>query len=126
MIIKEIKLDSFRSYEFLEIPINKGITLFYGDNGSGKSSILKLISKLYEPSSGQIFVDGININRLSTYSLRKGIAHVTQDSILFDGSIEENMRIGDLPVSKETIKWALDIACCDQFISLLENGINAS
>ena len=58
--------------------------------------------------------------------MRKAIAHVTQDSILFDGSIEENMRIGDLPVSKETIKWALDIACCDQFISLLEYGINTS
>ncbi len=43
MIIKEIKLDSFRSYEFLEIPINKGITLFYGDNGSGKSSIIESI-----------------------------------------------------------------------------------
>ena len=97
-----------------------------GQSGSGKSSILKLISKLYEPTAGQIFVDGVNINRLSTYSLRKGIAHVTQDSILFDGSIEENMRIGDLPVNKETIKWALEIACCDQFISLLEYGINTS
>tara|TARA_B100000123_G_C25716686_1_gene422505 strand:- start:736 stop:1380 length:645 start_codon:yes stop_codon:yes gene_type:complete len=97
-----------------------------GQSGSGKSSILKLISKLYEPTAGQIFVDGININRLSTYSLRKGIAHVTQDSILFDGSIEENMRVSDLPVSKETINWALDIACCDQFISLLEYGINTS
>ena len=97
-----------------------------GESGSGKSSILKLISKLYEPTAGQIFVDGININRLSTYSLRKVIAHVTQDSILFDGSIEENMRIGDLPVNKETIKWALEIACCDQFISLLEYGINTS
>ncbi len=43
MIIKEIKLESFRSYEFLEIPINKGITLFYGDNGSGKSSIIESI-----------------------------------------------------------------------------------
>ena len=43
MIIKEIKLDCFRSYEFLEIPINKGITLFYGDNGSGKSSIIESV-----------------------------------------------------------------------------------
>ena len=43
MIIKEIKLDSFRSYEFLEIPIKKGITLFYGDNGSGKSSIIESV-----------------------------------------------------------------------------------
>ncbi|MDC3089358.1 peptidase domain-containing ABC transporter, partial [Prochlorococcus sp. AH-716-N03] len=105
---------------------NHKLLSIVGESGSGKSSILKLISKLYEPSSGKIFVDGININRLSTYSLRKGIAHVTQDSILFDGSIEENMRIGDLPVSKETIKWALDIACCEQFISLLEYGINTS
>ena len=105
---------------------NHNLLSIVGESGSGKSSILKLISKLYVPSSGQIFVDGININRLSTYSLRKGIAHVTQDSILFDGSIEENMRIGDLPVSKEKIKWALDMACCDQFISLLEYGINTS
>ena len=105
---------------------NHNLLSIVGESGSGKSSILKLISKLYEPISGQIFVDGININRLSTNSLRKGIAHVTQDSILFDGSIEENMRIGDLPVSKEKIKWALDIACCDQFISLLEYGINTS
>ena len=43
MIIKEIKLDCFRSYEFFEIPINKGINLFYGDNGSGKSSIIESI-----------------------------------------------------------------------------------
>ncbi len=105
---------------------NHNLLSIVGESGSGKSSILKLISKLYEPTAGQIFVDGVNINRLSTYSLRKGIAHVTQDSILFDGSIEENMRIGDLPVSKETINWALDIACCDQFISLLEYGINTS
>ena len=105
---------------------NHKLLSIVGQSGSGKSSILKLISKLYEPTAGQIFVDGININRLSTYSLRKGIAHVTQDSILFDGSIEENMRVSDLPVSKETINWALEMACCDQFISLLEYGINTS
>ena len=52
MIIKEIKLDSFRSYEFLETPINKGITLFYGDNGSGKSS---LIESVYFSLTGKSF-----------------------------------------------------------------------
>ena len=76
MIIKEIKLDSFRSYEFLEIPINKGITLFYGDNGSGKSSI---IESIYFSLTGKSFRSN------DTNNLIQNKKSQTQTLLVFEG-----------------------------------------
>ena len=75
MIIKEIKLDCFRSYEFLETPINKGITLFYGDNGSGKSSI---IESVYFALTGKSFRTN------DTNNLIQKNKNQTQTLIVFD------------------------------------------
>ena len=75
MIIKEIKLDCFRSYEFLEIPINKGINLFYGDNGSGKSSI---IESIYFSLTGKSFRTN------DTNNLIQKNKNQTQTIIVFD------------------------------------------
>ena len=76
MIIKEIKLDSFRSYEFLEIPINKGITLFYGDNGSGKSSI---IESVYFSLTGKSFRTNDTNNLIQNKKTQ------TQSLLVFEG-----------------------------------------
>ena len=75
MIIKEIKLDCFRSYEFLETPINNGITLFYGDNGSGKSSI---IESVYFALTGKSFRTN------DTNNLIQKNKNQTQTLIVFD------------------------------------------
>ena len=76
MIIKEIKLDSFRSYEFLEIPINKGITLFHGDNGSGKSSI---IESIYFSLTGKSFRTNDTNNLIQNKKTQ------TQSLLVFEG-----------------------------------------
>lgn len=89
---KEVKFDQTKVFEKLNftIPANKTVA-FVGRSGSGKSTILGLISKLYEVDGGEVLIDGVNINDLSKDSLRSTIALVNQFPYIFDMSIKENL-----------------------------------
>lgn len=92
-----------------------------GGTGSGKSTLINLISRFYDPSSGNIFIDGHNLKDYPLYQIRKKIGFVPQTPVLFTGSIAENMKIGNPTASDDDIKLALNIAQASEFVDKLPN-----
>ena len=115
----------------LSLIIKKGETVaLVGQSGSGKSTIANLISRFYDISEGEIRVDGKNIKEVNLKSLRKLIGLVTQDSILFNDSIKNNLLIGKEDANDQEIIQALKIANAWEFVKELpetiENNIGDS
>ncbi len=92
---------------------------FVGKSGSGKTTIFNLISKMYTLESGNIYIDGYDINTLTEDSIRGNIALISQNPYLFNMSIKDNLRLVNKNVSDEEIKKACQLACLDDFIELL-------
>ena len=111
----------------LSFKIKKGETVaLVGQSGSGKSTVANLISRFYDINDGEIKIDGKNIKNINLKSLRKLIGLVTQDSILFNDSIKNNLLIGNEDANDEEIIEALKIANAWEFIKDLPNTINAN
>ncbi|WP_270501355.1 ABC transporter ATP-binding protein [Clostridium butyricum] len=91
-------------------------TAFIGSTGSGKSSIINLIPRFYDPSSGEVLIDGINIKNIDLHELRKNIGYVPQKGILFSGTIKSNLSYVDKNASDENILRAASIAQAMEFI----------
>ena len=107
----------------LEIPNGK-ITALVGPSGSGKSSILNLIPRFYDPKSGAILIGNQNIRHLTMQSLRSKIALVNQEPILFDMSIKDNILYGNPNASDQEIESASKSSASDEFITKLPDGYN--
>ena len=105
----------------LEIAANK-TTAIVGATGSGKSTLVKLLLRLYEIQSGNIFVDGIEIRELELRSLRSCIGWVSQDVFLFHGSVLENITYGSFGATVDQIVEAAKIGEAHEFIQSLPNG----
>ena len=104
---------------------NQGeVTALVGASGSGKTSILRLISRLYDCDSGQILIDGKDIKNISTESLFKDISIVFQDVTLFNTTILDNIRLGRENATDEEVKEAAKAANCMDFIEKLAQGFN--
>ena len=95
-----------------------------GLSGSGKSTMTKLLPRLYNLESGRILVDGYDISKVELYSLRQQIGIVPQDSLLFEGSIQENIALTMPDASSEQIIEAAKVAVAHDFIMELPNGYN--
>jgi len=93
-----------------------------GRSGSGKSTIMKLLPRLYEPDKGRILIDGYDIAKLQLSSVRRQIGIVPQDSLLFDGSIRENISLTSPDTTSEEIAEAARIAGAHDFIMELPGG----
>ena len=91
-----------------------------GSTGSGKSTLVKLIPRLYDPDSGEILIDGVNIKEYSLERLRESIGFVQQKVTLFSGSIEENVRYGKVDASAYEMKGAAESAAALEFIEKLD------
>lgn len=100
------------------------VTALVGGSGSGKTTILKLISRLYDYSDGTISIDGKNIKNISTETLFKNISIVFQDVTLFNTSVLENIRLGNQNASDDEVKNAARLANCMDFIGKLSEGFN--
>lgn len=98
------------------------VTALVGASGCGKTSILRLVSRLYDYQNGKICIDGKDIKGISTNALFDKIAIVFQDVTLFNSSVMENIRIGRQSASDEEVKEAARLANCTEFIEKLENG----
>lgn len=118
----EFKNVSFRYHTELvlknvSLEIQRGQTVaLIGESGSGKSTMANLLERFYDPTEGDILIDGMSIQRISLTSLRKNIALVTQDVFLFNDSIEGNIRSGDYSKSNEDIIPAAKAANANDFI----------
>ena len=93
-----------------------------GQSGSGKSTLMKLLPRLYEPEQGRIFIDDYDIAKVNLSSLRRQIGIVPQDSLLFEGTVAENIALNDPQASTEAILEAAKIACAHDFIMGLGQG----
>ena len=105
----------------LEIPHGVFVAVV-GTSGSGKSTLTKLLARLYQPEEGTVLVDSIDISKVELYSLRRQIGIVPQETVLFDGSVEENITLTNPDASSEEIVEAATIACAHDFIMDLPAG----
>ena len=95
-----------------------------GQSGSGKSTMMKLLLRLYEPESGRILMDGYDITKVELYSLRRQIGVVPQETLLFDGTVQDNIALTNPDASTDEIIEAARIAVAHEFIMNLPNGYN--
>ncbi|MEH7375519.1 ABC transporter ATP-binding protein [Neobacillus drentensis] len=101
------------------------ITAIIGGTGSGKSTLINLIPRFYDVDSGKVLVDGIDVRDMTQEQLREKIGFVPQQSVLFTGTIAENIRYGKENASKEEVDHAAEIAQAKEFISNMPEGFDA-
>jgi ATP-binding cassette subfamily B protein len=99
-----------------------GVTALVGPSGSGKSTISKLIARFWDVNEGRITIGGVNVKTLDPEHLMSYMAFVFQDVILFNDTIYNNIRIGNMDATPEQIMAAAKVACCDEFTQKLPNG----
>lgn len=95
-----------------------------GPSGAGKSTLTKLISRLYEPESGRILIDNYDIGKVELYSLRRQVGVVPQETLLFDGSVQDNIALTNPDATIEEIIEAAKVAAAHEFIMSLPSGYN--
>ncbi len=107
----------------INLEVNKGETVaLVGESGGGKSSLTRLIQRLYDPKEGAILWDGVDLREATIHSLRKQMALVTQETVLFNDTIKENIAYGKPDATEAEIAEASRIALADEFIAQLPNG----
>ncbi len=107
----------------VDLHIKSGETIgIIGGTGSSKSSLIQLISRLYDTTEGDVKVGGIDVRKYSLESLRNQVAVVLQKNVLFSGTIKENLRWGNKEATDEEIVHACKLACADEFVSQFPEG----
>ncbi|MBO2944689.1 ABC transporter ATP-binding protein [Paenibacillus sp. F411] len=98
------------------------VTAIIGGTGSGKSTLIHLIPRFYDVTSGTVSLDGVDVRQLTQEQLREAIGYVPQKALLFTGTIAENIRYGKEDATDEEVARAAEIAQADEFISAMEGG----
>ncbi|MBQ7045263.1 MAG: ABC transporter ATP-binding protein [Clostridia bacterium] len=129
----EFKNVNFRYYknsedkvlDSINLTIDPGSTVgIIGSTGSGKTTLVSLIPRLYDTDEGEVLVDGVNVKDYSLYNLREGIGMVLQKNVLFSGSIIDNLRWGSADATDEQIEAAAENAQADKFVKNFTEGYN--
>ncbi|MBQ7152999.1 MAG: ABC transporter ATP-binding protein [Clostridia bacterium] len=113
--------DSVLSGINLRIPAGKTVGII-GSTGSGKSTLVSLIPRLYDCDEGEVLVDGVNVKEYSLEKLRDGVSMVLQNNMLFSGSVSDNLRWGDENADDDTVRHAAKQAQADKFVSSFPGG----
>lgn len=109
----------------LNLTVNKNETLaIVGNSGGGKSTLVNLIPRFYDVTTGSILIDGINIKKISMKSLRQNISMVFQDNFLFSGTIRENIMMGNPNASEEKLNEVIEAAHLKEMLNELPDGID--
>ncbi|HAW6252658.1 TPA: ABC transporter ATP-binding protein [Legionella pneumophila] len=135
LIVKEGKIEfdsvTFHYNQGKKVFENKSVIIkpkqrvgLVGFSGSGKTTFIHLILRLFNVESGKILIDGQDISQVSQDSLRSAISLIPQDTTLFHRTLMENIRYGNPDASDDEVVMASKQACCDDFISLLPDGYN--
>ena len=102
------------------------VTAIIGRTGCGKSSVLKLVPRLYDAIFGHIYVDGMDVKKYKLEELRSLIGYVPQKNVLFSGDVASNLRFGDEQSGEEQWREAAHIACADEFIEQKDGAYHAA
>lgn len=105
----------------LSIPAGQTVALV-GTTGAGKTTIAKLMSRLYDPTSGRVSLDGVDLRDISDVDLRRSMVMVTQESFMFDGTVADNIAFGRPTASREEIVAAAQAVGAHEFIAVLPQG----
>ena len=131
----EFKNVAFRYYKENQTPVLSDINLtiepgkvtgIIGSTGSGKTSLVQLIPRLYDADAGSVLVDGVDVKEYSLKNLREGVGMVLQKNVLFSGSIIDNLRWGDKKASDEEITKAASYAQADTFVRSFKDGYDTT
>ena len=131
----EFRHVSFRYYKHSEDSVLDDISLtiepgsivgIIGSTGCGKSTLVSMIPRLYDPDEGEILVDGVNVKDYSLYNLREGVGMVLQKNVLFSGTVAENLRWGDENATDEEMIAAATSSQADKFVSSFEDGYDSN
>ncbi len=113
----------------ISFKVNKGETIaFIGSTGSGKSTLINLVPRLYDATDGEVLVDGINVKEYDIHNLNNKIGYIPQKAVMFTGTIEENIAYGDngkKKISLEKIKEAIKVAQGTDFVEKMEGQYKA-
>ncbi len=127
----EFRNVTFRYYKNSEETVLNDVSLtipekttvgIIGSTGSGKTTLVSMIPRLYDCDSGEVLVDGVNVKDYSLFNLREGVGMVLQNNLLFSGTIADNLRWGDEDASDEELKQAAAAAQADGFVTGFTNG----
>ena len=130
----EFRNVSFRYYKHSEDSVLENISLtiepgsivgIIGSTGCGKSTLVSMIPRLYDPDEGEILVDGVNVKDYSPYNLREGVGMVLQKNVLFSGTVAENLRWGDENATDEEMIAAATSSQADKFVSSFKEGYDS-
>mgnify|MGYP003290289184 CR=1 FL=1 len=125
---------SFRYYKDSPEPVLDNVSFkveagstvgIIGTTGSGKSTLVSMIPRLYDPSSGRVLVDGVDVREYDLKNLRRGVSMVLQNNVLFSGTVAQNLRFGDEDATDEELVWASEAAQADKFVKGFDGGYNA-
>ena len=114
-LLKNINADFYQG-EFIGI---------VGKSGSGKSTLMKLMMGFYKTTDGEIYIDDNDISKINLNSLRSQIGYVPQDTVIFDGSVAQNIALTKPEASFEEIKEAANISCASEFINNLPHSFSS-
>jgi subfamily B ATP-binding cassette protein MsbA len=123
------------SFEYVkDVPVLKNINFkvkrgetiaFVGNSGGGKSTVVSLLPRFYDVTGGSVLIDGVDVRDMTLKSLRANIGVVFQDNFLFSGTIRENILLGNENATEEEINNAVKMACLDDVIKTLPDGLDA-
>lgn len=123
------------SFEYVkDVPVLKNVNFkvkrgetiaFVGNSGGGKSTVVSLLPRFYDVTSGAILIDGVDIRDITLKSLRANIGVVFQDNFLFSGTIRENIMLGNENATPEELERAVKMACLDDVIKTIKGGLDA-
>lgn len=99
-------------------------TAIIGSTGSGKSTLVNLLPRLYDVTSGEIKLDGVDIKNIKLHDLRNNIGYIAQKGVLFSGTIKSNIKYGNSSISDNQMIFASNVALADEFINSKEGGYN--
>ncbi len=109
----------------ISLEVKKGETIaIVGNSGGGKTTLVNLLPRFYNVKNGDLTFDGISINSIKVDSLRQNVAVVFQDNFLFEGTIKENIALGNLNATDEEIEKAVKESYLDEFVNSLEKGLD--
>ena len=120
-------IDGETVLKHFDLQVKAGETIaLVGETGSGKSTIVNLLCRFYEPTEGEILIDGVNYKQRSQLWLQSNLGYVLQQPHLFSGTIRENIRYGKLDATDEEVEEAAGMVSADQFIATLEKGYDTN